>query len=183
MLSFLILGILLISVLWPYKKFVVIGFCILFLVAGIWRHQLAELRIMNNELRKYNDQEKIITLVGLVAKEPDIREKSVKLTGKVEKINGGNPEGIPSGSYGAGKKSIFLEKWPKYNPELIKEEKIQLIIQINGKVRDKIEVEPEITEEKAKELTLKRERVKRWIEKKEIKKIIFVPGKLINIVI
>ena len=95
----------------------------------------------------------------------------------------GNPEGIPSGSYGAGKKSIFLEKWPKYNPELIKEEKIQLIIQINGKVRDKIEVEPEITEEKAKELTLKRERVKRWIEKKEIKKIIFVPGKLINIVI
>jgi len=88
MLSFLILGILLISVLWPYKKFVVIGFCILFLVAGIWRHQLAELRIMNNELRKYNDQEKIITLVGLVAKEPDIREKSVKLTVQPENIKG-----------------------------------------------------------------------------------------------
>ena len=87
MLSFSILGLIFISVFFKYKNFVVIGFCILFLVFGIWRHQLAELRIMNNELRKYNDQEKIITLVGLVAKEPDIREKSVKLTVKVEKIN------------------------------------------------------------------------------------------------
>jgi len=87
MLSFSILGLIFISVFFKYKNFVVIGFCILFLVFGIWRHQLTELRIMNNELRKYNDQEKIITLVGLVAKEPDIREKSVKLTVKVEKIN------------------------------------------------------------------------------------------------
>ena len=84
----LILGLILISVFFKYKNFVVIGFCILFLVFGIWRHQLAELRIMNNELRKYNDQEKIITLVGLVAKEPDIREKSVKLTVQPENIKG-----------------------------------------------------------------------------------------------
>ena len=83
-----ILGILLISIFWRYKKIAVLGFCILFLVLGVWRHQLAELRIMNNELRKYNDQEKIITLVGLVAKEPDIREKSVKLTVQPENING-----------------------------------------------------------------------------------------------
>jgi len=83
-----ILGLIFISVLWKYKNLVVFGFCILFLVFGIWRHQLAELRIMNNELRKYNDQEKIITLVGLIAKGPDIREKSVKLTAQPENING-----------------------------------------------------------------------------------------------
>jgi len=80
------------------------------------------------------------------------------------------------------KKSIFSEKWPKYSEELIKEETTTLIIQINGKVRDKIEVETGISEKEAKELTLKQEKVKKWILNKKIKKIIFVPGKLINIV-
>jgi len=81
------------------------------------------------------------------------------------------------------KKSIFFEKWPKYDIELIKEEMITLVIQINGKVRDKIEVEANISEEKAREFVLAREKVQKWIEGKKIKKVIFVPGKLINLVI
>ena len=94
MLGALIFGILLIFIppslnLRKRAGLVAIGFCILFLVVGIWRHQLSGLRIIrNNELRKYNDQEKIITLVGVIAKEPDIREKSVKLTVQPENING-----------------------------------------------------------------------------------------------
>ena len=79
--------------------------------------------------------------------------------------------------------SIFFEEWPKYEPKLIKEETITLVIQINGRVRDKIEVEAFLSEEEAKKLTLEREKVKKWIEDKEVKKIIFVPGKLINIVV
>jgi leucyl-tRNA synthetase len=81
------------------------------------------------------------------------------------------------------KKSIFLSPWPKWDERLAKEEMITLVIQVNGKVRDKIEVEANISEERAKELTLSREKIKKWIEGKEIKKIVFVPGKLINIVI
>jgi len=81
------------------------------------------------------------------------------------------------------KKSIFFEKWPEYDKKLVIEEKITLVIQINGKVRDKAEVAEDISEEEAKKLTLEREKVKQWIEDKEIKKIIFIPGKLINIVI
>lgn len=81
------------------------------------------------------------------------------------------------------KYSIHNQHWPKYDSKLVREEVITLVIQINGKVRDKIEVEADISEEEAKKLTLKREKVKRWIEGKEIKKIVFVPGKLINIVI
>ena len=81
------------------------------------------------------------------------------------------------------KKSIFLNSWPRYNEKLIKEEKITLVIQVNGKVRDKIEVETSISKEKAKEIALSREKIKKWIKGKEIKKIIFVPGKLINIVV
>jgi leucyl-tRNA synthetase len=81
------------------------------------------------------------------------------------------------------KKSIFLVPWPKWDEKLAKEEKITLIIQVNGKVRDKVEVEVDISEERAKELAISRERVKKWIKEKEIKKIIFVPGKLINLVV
>jgi len=81
------------------------------------------------------------------------------------------------------KKSIFKESWPKYDQKLIKEEVITLVIQVNGRVREKIEVESDISEEKAKELSFSREKVKKWIEGKGIKKIIFVPGKLINIVV
>ena len=80
------------------------------------------------------------------------------------------------------KKSIFFEKWPKYDPKLVKEKTITLVIQINGKVRDKIEVEADISEKEARELAISQEKVQKWIEGKEIKKVVFVPGKLINIV-
>jgi len=80
------------------------------------------------------------------------------------------------------KKSIFLEEWPKYNPELIKDEEINLVVQVNGKVRENILVSADIEEDEAKELTLSQESVKKWIEGKDIVKIIFVKGRLINIV-
>ena len=80
-------------------------------------------------------------------------------------------------------KSIFEEKWPKYDSKLIKEEMVTLVIQVNGKVRDKIEVEIDISEEKAKELAISQRKIKNWILDKKIKKVIFVKGKLINIVI
>ncbi|MCP6719265.1 MAG: leucine--tRNA ligase [Patescibacteria group bacterium] len=81
------------------------------------------------------------------------------------------------------KDSIHNEVWPKHDPRLIKEDVITLIIQVNGKVRDKVEVNSDISEEEAKDLTLNREKIKKRIGKREIKKIIFVPGKLINIVV
>ena len=80
------------------------------------------------------------------------------------------------------KKSIFLSPWPKWDEKLIKEELITLIIQVNGKVRDKVEVEASISKEEAEKLAISLEKIKKWIEGKEIKKIVFVPGKLINIV-
>ena len=75
------------------------------------------------------------------------------------------------------------QKWPKYDPDLVKEEKITLVIQINGKVRDRIEIEASTPEEKIKELALSREKIKKWIDGKKIKKVIFVPNRLINFVV
>jgi leucyl-tRNA synthetase len=79
-------------------------------------------------------------------------------------------------------KSIFQEKWPEYDKKLIKEDQITLVIQINGKVRDSVECLANISETEAKELTLNREKVKKYTDSKTIKKIIFVKNKLINIV-
>ncbi len=81
------------------------------------------------------------------------------------------------------KKSIFLESWPKYDPKKIKEEIFELVVQINGKVRDKTEAKRGISQKEAEQLTLNRENVKRYINGKRVQKIIFVPDKLINIVI
>jgi len=75
------------------------------------------------------------------------------------------------------------QKWPKFNEKLILEDKILLIVQVNGKVRDKIEAKVNISEEQARKISLKSEKIKKLIGKNKVKKIIFVPNKLINIVI
>jgi leucyl-tRNA synthetase len=66
---------------------------------------------------------------------------------------------------------------------LIGEDRVTLIIQINGKMRDKLEIPAGLTQKEAEGLTLSQKKVKNLILGREIKKIIFVPGKLINIVI
>lgn len=81
------------------------------------------------------------------------------------------------------KKSIFGEKWPQYDPDLIKEDKVKIMIQVNGKLRGELETEAGTSEERVKKLAISDEKVKNWIAGKEIKKVIFVPDKLINIVI
>jgi len=93
LLGFLILGIFLISVslslsLKRKAVLMIIGFCLLFLVLGIWRHQIAEKKITNNELRQYNEQYQKTTLTGQIIKEPDIREKNIKLTIKLDNLDG-----------------------------------------------------------------------------------------------
>ncbi len=117
----LIFGILLIfSIFWKYpvqqqvvygagKKLVVAGFCILFLVLGIWRYQNFELEILNNELRKYNNQEKTITLIGVINDEPDIRDTNTKLIVEVNQIQNKN------NSYPVkGKILITVNRYPEY---------------------------------------------------------------------
>lgn len=83
------------------------------------------------------------------------------------------------------KQSIFEQQWPKYDPKKIKEEIFELVVQINGKTRDRFEAPIGIAENEAKDLTLKRENVKKYTgaENQIIQNVIFVPNKLINIVI
>ncbi len=74
-------------------------------------------------------------------------------------------------------------KWPRYSEDLAREEQIEVIIQINGRMRGKILVEADLSEEETRERALKDPRIAALIEGKQIVKIIVVLNKLVNIVL
>jgi leucyl-tRNA synthetase len=82
-----------------------------------------------------------------------------------------------------GKSSIHLMKWPTYNTTLLVDDVFNLVVQVNGKYRDKVEVATNTSQEEATKLALNREAVIRIIGGATPKKVIFVPRRLINIVV
>jgi leucyl-tRNA synthetase len=81
------------------------------------------------------------------------------------------------------KDSIFFKKWPKYDEKLIKKQTFELVVQVNGRVRSKIEVPSDISRGEAEKVALTDDKVKKWLAGKKPKVVIFVKGKLINIVV
>lgn len=79
--------------------------------------------------------------------------------------------------------SVHNQKWPDYREEMIESRTVTLVVQVNGKVRDRIEVEKGITQEEALSLALSSGKVNQYAEGKEIAKVIYVPEKLLNIVV
>jgi len=79
--------------------------------------------------------------------------------------------------------SIHNQRWPSWDEALAADEEITLVVQVNGKVRDKIAVPVSISEDEAKELALASQRAKPHLEGKKIIKTIYVPGKLVNMVV
>ncbi len=81
------------------------------------------------------------------------------------------------------KESILKAGWPKYDEKFLKESSVTLVIQVNGKVRSRVEVPKDITEEKLQALVLGDQKVQQWLAGKPLKKFIVVPQKLVNLVI
>lgn len=81
------------------------------------------------------------------------------------------------------KDSVFKSTWPIFSTELAKDKQINLAVQVNGKLRATIETQADVSEEEAFDISLKNEKVKAYIEGKEIVKKIFVKGRLVNLVI
>ncbi len=79
--------------------------------------------------------------------------------------------------------SVSKSTWPVYDAELAKDSEVIIAIQINGKVRAELTVSPDIAEADIKKLALENEGVQKWLEGKEPKKFIYVPGRLISIVV
>jgi len=79
--------------------------------------------------------------------------------------------------------SIHTQPWPEVDVSATKEEEITLIVQVNGKLRDRLVVPANISEDDAKTAALKSENVQNFLEGSEPKKVIYVPGRLVNIVV
>jgi leucyl-tRNA synthetase len=79
--------------------------------------------------------------------------------------------------------SIHNQAFPTWDEALVAEEEFTLVIQVNGKLRDRVNVPVSITEEQARELALSRERLKHYLEGSEVARIIYVPRRLVNIVV
>jgi leucyl-tRNA synthetase len=80
-------------------------------------------------------------------------------------------------------RSVHLESWPKHDPELAEEETVTIVVQVNGKVRDRLEVAVGTSEAEARARALKSEAVVRHLDGKLPKKVIYVPNKLLSIVV
>jgi leucyl-tRNA synthetase len=79
--------------------------------------------------------------------------------------------------------SVHTQSWPDVDEEAAKEDEITLVIQVNGRVRDRLTVPVDISQERAKELALSSEAVQRYLDGKPPRKVILVPGRLVNVVI
>lgn len=81
------------------------------------------------------------------------------------------------------RKSVFLAPWPKYDPKEIREETKVVAVQVNGKVRTTIELRSAATEAEAKTLALADQKVRASIDGKEIRKCVYVPGRILSLVV
>src|SRR5699024_7642394 len=82
-----------------------------------------------------------------------------------------------------GKDSVHLSEWPKYDEKLAVTKSITVVIQVNGKLRDKLEVEPDLDKSILEKLALENDKAKAFMEGKQVVKVIVVPNRLVNIVV
>ncbi len=115
---------------------------------------------VNSEILAEANEKLLLTLAPFA---PHITEELWKMTGKTESVHRAN--------------------WPVFDEKLAKAEEIALIVQVNGKVRDKITVSADIGEEEMKEVALSSERLRQFTKGKEIVKVIVIPKKLVNVVV
>ncbi|MFW6306840.1 MAG: class I tRNA ligase family protein, partial [Bacillota bacterium] len=78
---------------------------------------------------------------------------------------------------------VYKQAWPVYDEEALKKDEVTIVIQVNGKVRDKVTVDTDVAEEELKELVLSQKKIKDYTQDKKIIKFIVIPKKLVNIVV
>ena len=126
---------------------------------------VSSMMVLANEMEKQtidkNDFRKFLIILSTFA--PHITEELWSLMGE--------------------KQSINVSKWPIWDEKKIIEEEIKIAIQVNGKVRAEIMISKDTKEDEVRNLALKNKSIITWIENKEIKRVIYVAGRVINIVV
>ncbi|HHQ49341.1 MAG TPA: leucine--tRNA ligase, partial [Acidobacteria bacterium] len=79
--------------------------------------------------------------------------------------------------------SIFTAGWPEADPEAAREELVEIAVQVNGKLRSRLHVAPDVSKEELERLALADERVQKFIAGKQIARVIVVPGRLVNVAV
>jgi leucyl-tRNA synthetase len=79
--------------------------------------------------------------------------------------------------------SVHQQEWPSFDPDLTVEETVELAVQINGRVRDRIDTAVDASEDAVVEMAMASDRVKDAVGEKQIRKVIYVPGRILNIVV
>ncbi|MDN6160808.1 MAG: class I tRNA ligase family protein, partial [Staphylococcus equorum] len=79
-------------------------------------------------------------------------------------------------------KTLTFEAWPIHDETKLVEDEVEVVLQVMGKVRAKINVAKDMAKDELEKIALENETIKEWVEGKTIRKIIVVPGKLVNIV-
>jgi leucyl-tRNA synthetase len=83
-----------------------------------------------------------------------------------------------------GNRTLLAQtRWPAFEPELAKEERVTIVVQINGKLRDRIEADRDADEEELKKTALGLEKIRKFIGDRDVKKVIHIKNKIINIVV
>lgn len=79
--------------------------------------------------------------------------------------------------------SIFNESWPAFNPEALTKDEVEIVIQINGKIKERIMIPTSASDEEIKKLSLENEDIQKHLEGLTIVKVIVIKGRLVNIVV
>jgi leucyl-tRNA synthetase len=78
--------------------------------------------------------------------------------------------------------SIHTQRWPEWDEKWVQKEEFTLVVQVNGKLRDRMQVSVSVTGAEARQMALGRQRVKDYLGEKEVAKVIYLPGRLVNVV-
>ena len=80
------------------------------------------------------------------------------------------------------KGNVHNQSWPTYDPKALQQKQVRLVVQVNGRVRDILVVSPGLGEKEAVALALKQEKIKKWFPRGKPKNVVFVKGRLLNLV-
>jgi leucyl-tRNA synthetase len=81
-----------------------------------------------------------------------------------------------------GSASVHLASWPGFDAALVRAERVTCILQVDGKVRDRVEVDPEATEDDLRQVAMTSERVRAALGERQVARVVVVPPKLVNLV-
>ena len=80
------------------------------------------------------------------------------------------------------RESLFKQRWPVADPAALQKTQVTVVVQVDGKVRGRLQVGVDAADEQVRQLALGDDRVRPWVERRRVEKVVVVPNRLVNIV-